>query len=231
MILFSRYLLIALLAGPALAHSRGETSLENPQTPDSLIAKGLRQALEVGVANTAKKLSATNGYYGNAAIRILLPPEALQMENTLRRLGMGPQIDQAVLAMNRAAEQAAATAGPIFLGAIRQMKIQDAVQILNGGNHAATDYLQKTTTAPLTRAYHPVIDSCLKKTEFTKYWSQLVNAYDRIPFTHRVNPDLSAYVTGKALDGLFFNIGLEEQKIRQDPAAQVTSLLKSVFGH
>ncbi len=232
MIFLSRWLLILLVAGPGpgVLHP-GPGSLEQVQSPDSLIARGLRQALEVGVVNTAKKLSSTNGYFGNPAIRILLPPQAQKMENTLRKIGMGPQIDQAVLAMNRAAEQAAATAGPIFLGAIREMKIQDAVQILDGGNHAATDYLKKTTSAPLAVAYRPVIDSCLKKTDATKYWSGLVGAYDNIPFTRKVNPDLTAYVTSKALDGLFYNIGLEEQKIRQDPAAQVTSLLKSVFGH
>ncbi|HVB03839.1 MAG TPA: DUF4197 domain-containing protein [Chitinophagaceae bacterium] len=199
--------------------------------PDSLVARGLRQALEVGAENASRQLSAENGYYGNPAVKILLPPEAAKVEITLSRMGMGSLVDHAVLAMNRAAEQAAKSAAPIFLQAIRRMQISDAVHILTGGPHAATDYLQKTTTPALTAAFHPVIDSCLEKTGATRYWTQVFSTYNRIPFTRKVNPNLGVYVTEKALDGLFYNIGLEEQKIRMDPAAQVSSLLRTVFGN
>jgi hypothetical protein len=219
--------LVAAFVQPSHAGFRGD---QGP-VPDSLVGQGLRQALEIGATNTAKKLSALNGYFGNPAIKILMPPEAQSVENTLRRVGMGAQVDQAVLAMNRAAEQAAAAAAPIFIRAITQMNIQDAIRILDGGNHAATDYLKKSTTISLTAAFHPVVDSCLKRTDATKYWAQMFNTYNKIPFVRKVNPDLVAFVTSKALDGLFYNIALEEQKIRQDPSAQVTGLLKSVFGN
>jgi Protein of unknown function (DUF4197) len=194
------------------------------------IADGLKQALEIGAQNAGKKLSAVNGYFGNAAIKILMPPEASKVEKTLRSAGMGSLVDKAILSMNRAAEDAASSAAPIFINAIKQMNIGDAIQILHGSDTAATAYLRKTTTPQLTQAFRPVIDSSLQKTNATKYWSDVFAAYNKIPFTRKVNPNLSEYVTAKALDGLFYTIAQEEKNIRQNPAAQVTDLLKSVFG-
>ena len=151
------------------------------------------------------------------------------MEKTLRNFGLGSVVDDAILSMNRAAEDAAGGIGTIFWDAIKQMNISDGLQILRGGDFAATDYLKKTTTATLTSKFRPVIETSLAKTGATKYWKDAFSAYNNFSSTP-VNTDLAAYVTEKALQGLFLNISLEEQKIRKDPAAQVTNLLKNVFG-
>jgi hypothetical protein len=151
------------------------------------------------------------------------------MEKTLRNFGMSSLVDKAILSMNRAAEDAAKGIGDIFWNAIKQMSIKDGLQILRGGDFAATEYLKKTTTAVITAKFRPVIDASLVKTDATKYWKDVFTAYNRFSRSP-VNTDLPAYVTEKALTGLFYNIGLEEQKIRKDPAAQVTALLKRVFG-
>lgn len=195
----------------------------------SEIAAGLREALEVGAKNSSGQLSALDGFFKNAAIKILLPEEAQKVEKTLRDIGMGSLVDKAILSVNRAAEDAAKSAAPIFVDAIKGMTIQDALGILQGGDFAATNYLKSKTTTPLTNAFKPVIDQSLQKVGATKYWSDVFTAYNRFA-ANKINPDLSAYVTGKALDGIFYQVGLEEQKIRKDPVARVTDILKKVFG-
>jgi hypothetical protein len=157
-----------------------------------------------------------------------MPPEAQKVENTLRNVGLGGLVDKAVLSMNRAAEDASKSVGNIFINAIKQMSIQDAFSILRGGNTAATDYLRAKTTDQLTVAFKPIISKSLNNTNATKYWSDVFTAYNRFSRTP-VNTDLTAYVTQKALDGLFYKIGVEEQQIRQDPAARVKDILKKVF--
>ena len=142
---------------------------------------------------------------------------------------MGKLVDRAILSMNRAAEDATKGAATIFWNSIKQMSIKDGLQILKGGDFAATDYLKKTTTAELTEKFRPVIETSLAKVDATKYWKDVFTTYNRFS-NSPVNTDLAAYVTGKALSGLFYNISLEEQKIRKDPAAQVTDILKKVFG-
>jgi len=193
------------------------------------IISGLKEALRVGTDSSSKKLGKLDGYFADAAVKILMPAEALKAEKTLRNLGMGNLVDKAILSMNRAAEDAAKGVGTIFWNSIKQMSITDGLQILRGTDTAATSYLKKTTTAELVTKFRPVIDSSLAKFNATKYWADVFSAYNKFS-SKKVNTDLTAYVTERALSGLFYNIGLEEQKIRKDPAAQVTGILKKVFG-
>ena len=201
----------------------------NGQLTTTEIASGLKQALEVGAQNSSNQLSAVDGFFKNAAIKILLPEEALKVEKTLRDLGMGSLVDKAILSVNRAAEDASKSAATIFIDAIKAMTIQDAVGILKGGDFAATNYLKSKTTPSLIAAFKPVIQQSLDKVNATKYWSDVFNNYNKFA-TNKVNPDLSGFVTGKAIDGIFYQVSLEEQKIRKDPVARVTDLLKKVFG-
>ena len=195
------------------------------------IVNGLKQALSIGADSASKRLHKTDAFFANAAIKILMPPEAQKVESTLRKAGLGSLADKAILSMNRAAEDAAGGISSIFLDAIKQMTLTDGLKILQGGDFAATNYLKTSTTANLTKKMRPVIDSSLKKVNATQYWKEAFTAYNKIPFTKsQVNTDLTGYVTDKAMAGIFYSIGLEEQKIRKDPAAQVTSLLKKVFG-
>lgn len=198
---------------------------------NSEIVSGLKQALEVGTKNASGKLNAVNGFFGNQIIKILMPPEAKKVENALRNIGMGNVVDKAILSMNRAAEDAAGQAVPIFVNAITSMSIQDGVNILKGGNGAATNYLKQRTTQALTDAFRPVIDRSLKKVNATALWADVFRIYNQLPTTiNKINPDLTAYVTERALNGLFVTITEEENKIRNDASARVTDLLKKVFG-
>ncbi len=193
------------------------------------IASGLKEALQIGAERGTARLSAVDGFFKNAALKILLPAEAQKVEVKLRALGLGTQVDNAILSMNRAAEDASKSAKPIFINAIKQITIQDAVGILRGGDFAATNYLKDKTTANLTEAFRPVIEQSLAKVNATKYWNTLFSTYNTFS-SQKVNTDLSAYVTEKALSGIFQEVSLEEQKIRKNPAAQTTALLKKVFG-
>ena len=192
------------------------------------VVQGLKEALKVGTDSATYSLSRLNGFFGNNAIKILMPPEAQDVEKTLRSVGLGSLVDKAVLSMNRAAEDASKSVGNIFLNSIKQMTIQDAFGILRGGNEAATNYLKQKTTAELTTAFTPIVSKSLGTTDATKYWKDVFTTYNRFSNTP-VNTDLTAYVTQKALDGLFYNIGLEEQKIRENPAARINDILKKVF--
>jgi Protein of unknown function (DUF4197) len=197
-------------------------------TTDDVIT-GLKEALSNGVNNGTSKLSGVDGFFANAAVKILMPPEAEKVERKLRDIGLGKEVDNAILSMNRAAEDAAKSAAPIFLNAIKQMSIGDAWGILRGGDTAATAYLRKTTTASLSNAFRPVIENSLEKVDATKYWNTVFTAYNKFSF-NKVNPDLSAYVTDKALYGIFYEIGQQEMQIRKDPVARTTDILKKVFG-
>ena len=192
---------------------------------------GLKEALKIGTQNASGRLSNVNGYFGNQLIKILMPPEAKKVETTLRSVGMDSHVDKAILAMNRAAEDAASKAVPIFVNAITSMSVQDGISIVKGGNGAATNYLKSRTTAELTNAFRPVIQNSLNKVNATKYWTDVFTIYNKLPTTRsKVNPDLTAYVTERALNGLFITIADEENKIRNNPTARVTDLLKKVFG-
>lgn len=194
------------------------------------VVEGLKTALRLGTDTATTRLSALNGFYKDALVKIMMPPEAQKVEKTLRDVGLGSVVDKAILSMNRSAEDASKYVGDIFINAIKQMTIQDAFGILRGGNTAATDYLKQKTTAQLTAAFKPVISKSLDKTNATKYWSDVFSAYNRFS-SQPVNTDLTAYVTEKALDGLFYKIGVEEQEIRKNPAARVTDILKKVFSN
>ena len=194
------------------------------------VAAGLKEALNTGVKKGADKLSAVDGFYGNAAVKVLMPPEAQKVEQKLRDLGMGKQVDDAVLSMNRAAEDAAKTASPIFINAIKNMSIEDAYGILKGKDTAATGYLRSNTSPQITTAFRPVINQSLAKVDATKYWETLFSTYNKLPFVKKVNTDLVAYVTEKAMYGIFLQIANEELQIRKDPMARTTDLLKKVFG-
>lgn len=195
------------------------------------VASGLKEALNKGVETGTSKLSAADGFFKDAAIKILLPPEAQKVEKTLRSAGLDKPVDEAILSMNRAAEDAAKSAAPIFLDAIKQMTISDAMGILKGGDSAATGYLKSKSTTALTEAFKPIINTSLEKVEATKYWNSVFTTYNKMPFaTSKVNPDLTAYVTEKALTGIFHEIAVQEALIRQNPAARTTDLLKKVFG-
>lgn len=193
------------------------------------VIDGLKEALNKGIDNGTKQLSSVDGFFANAAIKILMPPEAEKVESSLRKVGLDKQVDDAILNMNRAAEDACKTAAPIFVSAIKNMNISDAWGILRGGDNAATNYLQKNTNTELSNSFRPIIETALQKIDATKHWNTIFSNYNRFSF-NKVNPDLTAYVTEKALSGIFTQLAIEEQKIRKDPTAQTTELLKKVFG-
>ena len=195
------------------------------------IARGLKEALAVGIKNSSAQASALDGYYKNDMIKILFPPEAVKLEQKLRQIGLGKQCDEFTMALNRGAEDAAKKAVPIFINSITKMSFQDAMSILKGDKNAATNFLKRTTTQELMEAYGPVIDSSLTKTSATKYYGTLASTYNKLPFVSPVNADLKSYATQKAIDGLFLLVEAEEKKIRENPAARVTDLLKKVFAN
>lgn len=200
-----------------------------PALSSTEIAAGLKEALRIGTQNGTGKLASANGFFTNAAVKILMPEEAKKVESTLRNIGLGSLVDKAVLSMNRAAEDAAKSATPIFVDAIKAMTISDALGILKGGDYAATNYFKDKTTVSLTNAFRPVIEKALTKVDATKYWNDVFTAYNKFA-AKPVNTDMVAYVTEKSLTGIFYEVGQEELKIRKDPAARVTDLLKKVFG-
>jgi len=208
------------------AVSGNQTGLAN----DDIVA-GLKEALVQGSLKGSNLLSQTDGFFANTALKILLPPEAQKIEQTLRSVGLGKQVDEAILSMNRAAEDACKSAAPIFSNAIKQMSVQDAVGILKGSDTAATAYLKSKTTNPLTEAFRPVIETSLQKVDATKHWNSLVTSYNKLPLVRqKLNPDLSAYVTERAMSGIFYQIAVEEKEIRKNPLARTSDILKKVFG-
>ncbi len=200
-----------------------------PLTNDEVI-RGLKEALTVGTNNTTSLTSKLDGYYKNPEIFIPFPPEAIKVKEKVEALGMKSQVDKFVLTMNRSAETAAKEAGPIFVDAVRQMTIADGFAILRGGDNAATMYLKDKTSAKLRTKFNPVVKNAIDKVEVTKYWNPVITTYNKIPFIEKQNPNLDDYITTKAMDGLFIMIEKEEKKIRQDPVARVTDILKRVFG-
>lgn len=216
--------------GDLLKKATGKSEKGSSNLSTDEIANGLKEALNKGVSEGTTKLSAVDGFFKDAAIKILMPADAQKVEKTLRGVGLGQQVDDAILTMNRAAEDAAKSASPIFVNAIKSMSIEDAWGILKGGDSAATRYLRTKTTPALTAAFKPVIDQSLEKTGATKYWNTVFTSYNKFAL-NKINPDLSDYVTEKALSGIFYQIALEEMKIRKDPVARTTDLLKKVFGN
>lgn len=194
------------------------------------VAEGLKEALIKGISNGADMASAVDGYFKNPEIKIPFPPEVQKVEAKLRQVGLGNQVDKFVETLNRGAEDAAKEAKPIFIAAIKQMTIQDAWGILKGNNDAATQYLMRTTSGLLKEKFKPVIANSLQKVNATKYYGDIVTAYNRLPLTEDVNPNLDDYATDKAIEGLFTLIAKEEKNIRENPVARTTELLRRVFG-
>ena len=193
--------------------------------------EGIKEALIMGTAESVAMVSKPDGFFSNPEIKIPFPENARTIESKLRALGLGSKVDEVILTINRAAEDAAKSAQPIFVAAITSMNISDALQIVRGGNDAATQYLAKTTTPEPKAEFSPVIKSSLDKVDATRLWAGLIRAYNQIPFVSKQNPDLTDYVTDKAISGLFTMIAKEELKIRQNPADRTTELLKKVFGN
>lgn len=203
----------------------GETPLTTAE-----VGSGLKEALIKGISIGADNASQTDGYFKNSEIKIPFPPDVKRVEDKLRQIGLGSEVDKFVMTLNRGAEDAAKEAKPIFITAIKSMTIEDAWSILKGQPDAATQYLKRTTAAQLKEKFKPVIQSSLDKVSATRYYSDLVNSYNKIPLVQKVNPDLNEYATDLAMQGLFTMIAAEEKKIRENPLERTTDLLKKVFG-
>ena len=198
---------------------------------DAEAAQAIREALTQGTGKGISFLNKTDGFFGNEAYKLFLPPDAKKMENALRTIGMGNMVDKAILQINRAAEDAVGYAKPIFVDAIKEMTIMDAINIVRGPNDGATNYFRQKTTDKLITAFTPSIKNSLDKLNATKYYADVVNAYNNFPTTfNKINPDLPSYVVGKAVDALFDQIAKEEANIRENPVARTTEILKKVFG-
>lgn len=194
------------------------------------VISGLKEALVKGTNTGTQNVSKVDGYFKNPNIKIPFPPDVQKVENTLRDVGLGSEVDRFVKTLNRGAEEAAKEAKPVFVSAIKQMTINDAWDILKGEDkEAATNYLKRTTSDILRQKFSPIMKRALDNTNATKYYADLINSYNKIPLVDDVDPDLENYATQKAMDGLFYMIAKEEQKIRKDPAARTTDLLKKVF--
>ena len=194
-------------------------------------AAGIKEALGQGIGKAVVQLNTADGFFKNAFYKILLPPEAKKIENTLRDLGFNSMVDKAILQINRGAEDAAAFAKPIFVDAIRNMTLSDAIGLIRNGDTSATHFFRDKTTSKLIAAFTPVIQSSLNKVDATKYYGDLITKYNNFPTTFKkLNPDLTSYVTLKATDALFDLIAKEEVNIRTNFAARTTTLLQKVFG-
>ncbi len=215
---------VAQQAASAVINSQGQPSALE-------ITTALKQALEQGSTNSTIQLSAVDGFFANAAVKILFPPEARKAETTLRSIGLGKLADDVILSLNRAAEDAAKQAKPIFVNAVKQMTLQDVTNILFGSQDAATQYFKRTTTPDLLSKFKPVIQVSLNKVGATRYYTDAVNAYNKIPLVTKLNPDIADYATQKAIEGVFYEIAQEELKIRQNIGARTTPLMQKVFAY
>ncbi|HYG51192.1 MAG TPA: DUF4197 domain-containing protein [Flavobacteriales bacterium] len=208
------------------------SNTEKGLTNEQVIA-GLKEALVVGTGHSSAGASTTDGFFKNAKIALPFPPDAIKVKEKVEAVGFKPQVDKFVLTLNRAAEEAAKEAKPIFTNAITGMTVQDGFAILKGNDNAATKYLEDKTSASLYTAFKPKVSAAIQKVELTKYWEPIINKYNALTALsggEKINPDLEDYVTKRAMQGLFTLIAEEELKIRKDPVARVTDILKSVFG-
>jgi hypothetical protein len=206
----------------------GGNKAEGPD--DNTIVSGLKEALSVGTGNAVKNISQVDGYFGNRMIKIPIPEKISMAADVLKQIGYQKEVDDFVLGMNRAAEKAAPQAVSFFVDAIKGMTFEDAQKILSGGDTAATDFFKSKTSAKIYDAFKPVISSSMNEIGVTRSYKKMMAPYETLPFVNKESLDIDHYVTNKSLDGLFYMIGQEEKKIRTDPAARVTELLKTVFG-
>lgn len=208
-------------------------SPEAPALTNTEVIAGLKEALSVGIQNSVNLTSVTDGFFGNAQIKLPFPPDALKVRQKALDLGLSSQVDKFETTLNRAAEEASKEALPIFKNAITGMSVQDGFAILNGGNGAATNFLKNQTTQNLKQAFAPKVQAAISKVKLTDYWSPLINKYNTamtLTGGEKINPDLEEYITERAIDGLFIMVEKEENKIRLDPMARVSDLLSKVFG-
>lgn len=196
---------------------------------ESTVASGLKEALSIGTENAVNNVSRINGYFSNGIIKILMPEKLQSAAELLSSVGFQKEVDEFVLSMNRAAEKAAPQATAFFIDAIKEMSFDDARNILKGGDTAATEYFRGKTSSKLYSAFKPIVSSSMDQVGVTNQYKQIINKYESIPFVQKQALDIDHYVTQKALEGLFYMVGEEEKKIRTDPAARVTELLKTVF--
>lgn len=227
------FLLLLLLAASCTTQqvnkTLGDILGEDPTLSSEEVAQGLKQALVKGISKGAEQASQEGGYYQNPRLRIPFPEDAKRVEEKLRQIGLGNEVDKFILTLNRGAEEAAEEAKPIFIDAIRSMSIRDAWDILRGEEDAATQYLRRTTSDQLRAKFEPVISRSLDQVNATRYYNDIVSTYNRLPGVKRVNPDLVDYATERALDGLFLLVAEEEENIRKNPVARTTELLRRVF--
>jgi len=205
-------------------------SVEEVPLTQAEVTAALKDSLSKGISRGALQASARNGYLGNPRLKIEFPPEVKQVEKALRKIGLGKDVDRFVKQLNRSAEKAAAKAKPIFIKAIKSMTIRDAFDILNGEADAATQYLMRTTGKELSKQFRPIVSDKLGETSATRYYGDIVSKYNQLPLVKKVDPDLEAYATDKAIAGLFLLIAKEEANIRANPRARTTQLLRRVFG-
>jgi hypothetical protein len=206
-----------------------ELPVSKPLTTDEII-KGLKEALKVGTQNAVDNLSKTNGFFLDQAVKIPFPQDVQNVEEKLRSLGINKPVDDFIERMNHAAEKAVTKAAPIFYQAILDMTFTDARNILNGPDDAATQYFRDKTYNQLVEAFKPDIYKVMNEVHLADYWEKVATAYNSIPFTRDVETDLPQYITEKTIQGLFYKLAIEEKKIRTDPAARVTEILRRVFG-
>jgi hypothetical protein len=202
----------------------------NTQPTEAEAGGGIKEALNKGISSAVSHLNKPDAFFKSEIYKVLFPPEAQKMEKTLRDMGMGKMADDAIEAINRGAEDAVGFAAPIFVDAIKQMTITDALKLVSGGKNSITEYFRSKTSAKLKEAFIPVINSSLEKTNATKYYGDAVTRYNKVPFVKKINPDLADHVADKTLFALFDRIGVEEANIRNNPAARTSELLKKVFG-
>ncbi|GJQ60567.1 MAG: DUF4197 domain-containing protein [Candidatus Scalindua sp. AMX11] len=204
-------------------------SAQTTSNADSIVS-ALKEAIAIGTNNAVSSVSKVDGFFGNQSIKIPLPKKVEMLADGLKKIGYEKKVDDFVLSMNRAAEKAAPEAKSFFLDAVKEMSFDDAKGILNGGDTAASDYFKKKTTDQLYEVFKPIISSQMSDVGVTRYYQDMTSKLTSLPFMNLETLDLDHHVTNKALDGLFFMIGEEEKKIRSDPKARVTELLKEVFG-
>jgi len=193
--------------------------------------QGIKEALTQGITTAVLNLNKKDGFFGSEVYQVLLPPDAKKVETTFRKIGMGSQVDSAILAINRGAEDAVGSAKPIFIDAIKKMTLTDAIAIVRGNKYAATQYFKQKTSEKLVAAFSPSVKASLDMTYATKYYGDIVTTYNKLPTTsEKANPNLTAYVVGKSVDALFDQVAQQEAEIRANPQARTTEILKKVFG-
>jgi hypothetical protein len=234
-ILFALLLGLTLWGTTSIASKAVRTNAENsiflPKLTNEQVVKALKEALTTGAKNSSSAASLVDGFYKNPQIFIPWPAEAEAMRTKLVKLGLQSKVTQFEESLNRAAEEAAKDAFPIFSDAVTTMSVTDGFAILNGGDTAATHYLRTKTYTPLKEKFLPIVKAAISKTNVTSHWNSLAKTYNKIPGVKKQNPNLDDYVTVKAINGLMLLISQEEAKIRKDPAARATSLMKEVFGY